>query len=114
MSYFTMTQMALKWVFSKPATSSYPFTPREEIKGSRGWLLFTDEACVYCNVCAKKCPTGALVVNRAEKSLAIDRLSCITCGCCVEVCPKDSLVLDSGHGNPQLVKASEIHQRKET
>ena len=108
-----MTQMALKWAFSKPATTSYPFTPRKELAGSRGWLVFTDDACVYCNVCAKKCPTGALVVNRAEKSLSIDRLSCITCGCCVEVCPKDSLELSSSHGNAQLTKGAETHQRKE-
>jgi len=109
-----MSKLALKWLFDKPATTNYPFEPRQELTGSRGWLVFTDDACVYCNVCAKKCPTGALLVNRAEKTLSIERLSCITCGCCVEVCPKKSLELSSGHGNPQVTKVLELHQRKES
>jgi len=113
MSYFSMSKLALKWVFTTPATTSYPFEPRIEIDGSRGWLVFTDDDCVYCNVCAKKCPTGALQVIRAEKTVTLDRLSCITCGCCVEVCPKDSLKLSSGHGTPQVTKGRESYQRKE-
>ena len=110
MSYFTMSKLALKWAFSKPATTRYPFEPRQELAGSRGWLVFADEQCVYCNVCAKKCPTGAIVVNRAAKTLAIDHLSCITCGCCVEVCPKQSLELTPSHGHPQVTRDHEIHQ----
>ena len=113
MSYFTMSKLALKWVFTKPATTSYPFEPRIALDGSRGWLVFTEDDCVYCNVCAKKCPTGALQVIRAEKTLTLDRLSCITCGCCVEVCPKNSLVLASGHGTPQVTKGRETYKRKE-
>lgn len=110
MSYFTMSKLALKWAFTKPVTTRYPFEPRQELAGSRGWLVFTDENCAYCNVCAKKCPTAAIVVNRAEKTLAIDHLSCITCGCCVEVCPKDSLELIPSHGHTQVTKDHEVFQ----
>ena len=46
----------------QPPTSRYPFEPRLAIAGSRGELVFTKESCVYCTVCAKKCPTGALTV----------------------------------------------------
>jgi len=113
MSYFSMSKLALKWVFNTPATTSYPFEPRIELDGSRGWLVFTEDDCVYCNVCAKKCPTGALQIIRAEKTLTLDRLSCITCGYCVEVCPKDSLSLSSGHGTPQVTKGRETYKRKE-
>jgi formate hydrogenlyase subunit 6/NADH:ubiquinone oxidoreductase subunit I len=113
MSYFSMSKLAFKWMFSTPATTSYPFVPRIEVEGSRGWLVFNDESCVYCNVCAKKCPTGALQVIRAEKTLTIDRLSCITCGCCVEACPKGSFELSPGHGSPQTAKGREIHKKEE-
>ena len=108
MAYFTMSKLALKWAFRKPATSRYPFEPRQMTPGSRGQLTFAKETCVYCNICAKKCPTGALLVNRTRKEWAIDRLMCITCGYCVEACPKKSLGLDPGHGNPAVTKDREI------
>ena len=113
MSYFTMTKLALRWAFRKPATSNYPFEPRKELIGSRGSLVFTEDNCVYCNVCAKKCPTDALVVNRAKKSLGIDRLRCITCGACVDVCPKKSLEFSTNHGAPVTTRTQEIYERKE-
>ena len=52
MSYFPMSKLALKWVFTTPVTTHYPFAPRHELAGSRGWLVFTEDDCVYCNVCA--------------------------------------------------------------
>ena len=109
MGYFQMSKLALKWALKKPPTSRYPFEARKVIAGSRGRLVFTKDNCVYCNVCAKKCPTSALHVNRAEKSFAIERLRCITCGSCVEICPKKSLELSSGHGTPQMTKDLEIY-----
>ena len=108
-----MSKLALKWAFSKPPTTQYPFEPRKALEGSRGWLLFNEANCVYCNVCAKKCPTDALVVNRPEKTWSIDRLRCITCGSCVEICPKKSLDLASAHAAPQVTKEREFHKRKE-
>ncbi len=108
MPYFEMSKLALKWAISKPATTRYPFEPRQPIAGSRGRLVFTKDNCVYCTVCAKKCPTGALAVDRAHKKWAIDRLLCISCGCCVEVCPKKSLELATGHGVPAITKDREI------
>jgi formate hydrogenlyase subunit 6/NADH:ubiquinone oxidoreductase subunit I len=114
MSYFEMSKLALKWAFAKPPTTRYPFEPRKALAGSRGWLLFTEDNCVYCNVCVKKCPTDALLVNRPEKTWSIDRLRCITCGSCVEICPKKSLEFSSDHGSPQVARAREVYKRKET
>jgi NAD-dependent dihydropyrimidine dehydrogenase PreA subunit len=75
MGYFGMSKLALKWALTKPPTTRYPFEPRNPIAGSRGQLVFTKDNCVYCTVCAKKCPTGALLVNRAQKKWAIDRFA---------------------------------------
>ena len=109
MSYFGMSKLALKWALTKPPTTRYPFEPRKAFAGSRGQLIFTKDNCVYCNVCAKKCPTDALLVNRAQKKWAIDRLRCITCGYCVDVCPKKSLKMVEGHGNPIVTRDREFH-----
>lgn len=108
MPYFAMTKLALKWAFRKPVTTRYPFAPRHAIPGSRGELRFTRDSCVYCTVCAKKCPTGALTVNRVLKKWTIDRLLCISCGYCVESCPKQSLQLVPDHGSPAVTKDREV------
>ncbi len=108
MAYFSMSLLALKWAVSKPVTSRYPFEPRQAIPRSRGRLVFAKENCVFCTVCAKKCPTGALRVNRAQKSWAIDRLMCINCGYCVEACPKHSLELTTEHAAPAVTKDREF------
>lgn len=108
MPYLQMSKLALKWAVTRPPTSRYPFEPRRVIVRSRGQLVFTRATCVYCTVCAKKCPTGALLVNRAQKKWAIDRLLCITCGYCVEACPKKSLELSTDHGAPTVTKDREV------
>jgi formate hydrogenlyase subunit 6/NADH:ubiquinone oxidoreductase subunit I len=109
MGYFEMARLALKWAVAKPPTSRYPFEPRRPLPGSRGQLVFTKDNCVYCSVCSKKCPTGALLVNRAQKKWAIDRLRCIHCGYCVEVCPKKSLELTGAHAKPAVTHDREFY-----
>lgn len=108
MSYFRMTGIALKWAFKKPVTSNYPFEPRQALEGSRGRLTFDTETCVYCGVCGKKCPTGALSINRAGRRWSIDRLLCITCGYCIEACPKKSLGLETAHMTPTITRDREV------
>ena len=107
MAYFQMSGLALKWAFRKPPTIRYPFEPRQFISGSRGRLNFSRDTCVYCTVCAKKCPTGALMVHRAQKKWTIDRLMCIGCGYCVEACPKKSLTFSEDHVAPVVTKDRE-------
>ncbi len=109
MPYFAMSRLALRWALKRPVTSQYPFSPRVVLPGSRGRLVFTRDHCVYCTVCAKKCPTGALAVNRTQKRWTIDRLLCISCGYCVEACPKKSLELSAAHGSPTVTKDREFY-----
>ena len=49
--------------------------------------------CVYCTLCAKKCPAGALTVDRAAKTWTLDEDACVACGTCAGVCPKDAIVM---------------------
>jgi len=110
MPYFRMAKLALKWAVRQPATYRYPFAPRQVIALSRGTLVFAKDKCVCCTVCRKKCPTGAIGVNRTQKKWAIDRLRCISCGYCVEVCPKGALSLSTNHGIPTVTKDREIYK----
>ena len=108
MAYFEMSRLALKWAVKHPPTTRYPFRPRQPIPGSRGQLELDKGTCIYCTACAKKCPTGALLVNRPNKKFAIDRLRCISCGYCVEICPKGSLKLTTSHGTPAVTRDREF------
>ncbi len=55
--------------------------------------LVCSDTCVYCTLCARNCPVGALTVDRAEKVWAVDKDTCIQCGLCVSKCPKGALEL---------------------
>ena len=47
--------------------------------------------CVYCTLCAKKCPQEAIQVERASKTWKLDGEKCIGCGLCAASCPKKCL-----------------------
>ena len=67
----------------------------EEVKApSGGEVKFKSENCVYCTLCAKKCPAGAITVDRAEKKWEINKEECIKCGACVEAYRKDALFME--------------------
>ncbi len=55
-------------------------------------IVFDEEKCVRCNLCAKKCPVNALVINK-DKPNTWDKSLCVYCMCCVELCPHDSVHL---------------------
>jgi len=108
MSLFSMTGLVIKWLLRKPYTSRYPFEPRQAIPGSRGTLSVVLSDCTYCTLCAKRCPTGAIEVDRAAKRWTLDRLRCIACNCCVEICPKKCLAMTTAHGVPTVTKDREV------
>lgn len=109
MSFFGMTKTVMRSLFSRPATHLYPFEEKRYFPGSRGRIAIRVEACVFCGLCAKKCPTAALAVNRETKTWTIDRLRCVTCNYCVEVCPKKCLAMQEQHGVPTVTKDREMH-----
>lgn len=97
MPALTMSFRAARGLFQKPVTNRYPFEPRTYFPATRGALVLEETKCTLCVLCEKRCPTGALRVDRTGKTWAIERLKCISCGYCVEVCPKKCLRLDSQH-----------------
>lgn len=47
--------------------------------------------CVACDVCAKRCPEGAI---RVEQVALKDQTKCIGCGTCATGCLADSIRMD--------------------
>ena len=72
----------------KPAEPPKPVEPRPD-----GKPVQDPSKCIYCTFCSRKCPAGALTVDRAAKTWSLDEDMCIGCGNCYEVCPKKAIVL---------------------
>lgn len=53
-----------------------------------------NENCVYCGLCAKKCPKNAISVDRKTKHWDVDKTKCVMCAACAAVCRKDAVHLD--------------------
>lgn len=70
-----------------------PYRPVKAEGGIR--RLHTTEGCVFCGLCAKKCPYGALSVDRQTKQWRVSDRRCRECGLCAAACPKHCLSLDN-------------------
>ena len=73
---------------AEPTPAGAVISPRDD-----GKPVQVPSKCVYCTLCAKKCPAGALTVDRAAKTWTLDEDSCVGCGTCAGVCPKDAIVM---------------------
>ena len=103
-----MTKTALEGLFRKPATVRYPLERKPVYAATRGRIAIEEAKCILCVLCDKKCPTGAIKVDRAGKTWAIDRLRCIQCGYCVEVCPKKCLVMQTMYSPPVVARSVDV------
>ena len=80
----------------KPAKKAAPAegAPQPKVKPRGDGKPANDpDLCVYCTLCAKKCPGGALTVDRAAKTWTLDEDKCIACGACADNCPKGCIVI---------------------
>ena len=88
---FEFIPVILKNALHRPATRNYPKVVRAPFAGDKGHIENDIANCIFCGMCSRKCPAGAITVTRAEKTWAINRFQCITCNACVECCPKKCL-----------------------
>jgi len=90
-----MAGQSLRNLVARPATRRYPVEVRPPFAGARGKIEFDVATCNYCMLCARRCPTLAIRVDRDARVWSIDHLNCIACNACVEVCNKKSLTMSS-------------------
>lgn len=100
--------VALKNLFHRPATRNYPTVKRAPYQGTRGHIQIDISACIYCGLCMRRCPTGALKVDRKEKYWSINRFRCIMCGDCTSCCPKKCLSTAEQYTAPASYKSVDI------
>ncbi|MCL2216727.1 MAG: 4Fe-4S dicluster domain-containing protein [Defluviitaleaceae bacterium] len=87
----------------KPTTYTYPNAPMPKDQLVRGSVGIDIDNCIFCNICAKKCPADAIVMDKARKEWELARFQCVVCGACVELCPKKCLFM-----SPELATASDV------
>lgn len=104
---------AASHIFTKPATTKYPFVKPTLPKDSRGSPVYEITACnvidwgtngsftldvkpivgTHCRVCERDCPVKAIkfVEVEGKKRPQIDLNKCIFCHQCVESCPRAAI-----------------------
>ncbi len=110
MSLMNFTKTELRNLFSRPATRPYPQQPRKYSERTRGHIENNIDVCIFCGLCSRRCPTGAIAVDRAARTWAIHRFSCIQCGYCVASCPKKCLSMHQTYTQPGAQKTEDVLQ----
>jgi ech hydrogenase subunit F len=100
MSLLRMSKTIFKNLAHGPYTVLYPVNQKKKFERTRGKVMVAIDDCLFCGLCQRRCPTGAISVDRARSSWNINRLKCIQCNYCGEVCPKKCLKMNSEYTQP--------------
>ncbi|MDR0309413.1 MAG: 4Fe-4S binding protein [Candidatus Methanoplasma sp.] len=113
MGTFRISGLVLRSLFKRPSTTKHPKVAREWEDGTRGRVLIDAPSCILCGICAKRCPSDALAVDRAGATWEINRMRCVQCSHCVEVCPKKCLIMDKQYTSSsmsEVIETAEIQK----
>ncbi len=113
MSIMNFTGRVMKNLFSKPATTKYPYMKKTFPKATRGHIQISVDDCIFCGICSKRCPSRVIEVDRGQKKWEINRFGCCQCGECVTVCPKKCLSMENQYAAPGAVKTPDVFVQKE-
>lgn len=111
--FLKFSSIALKNLFSKPATRAYPDLPPKSTAATRGSVQIDIDQCVLCGLCMRRCPSEAIKVDRATKTWTIERMGCVQCGDCLSICPKQCLSMDPKYTPPSATKTVHTYQKEE-
>ncbi|MCD8391361.1 MAG: 4Fe-4S binding protein [Firmicutes bacterium] len=104
------TRFAMKNLFSKPVTKNYPAEPNVFTERTRGSIAIDIDSCLFCGMCSRKCPSGAITVDRAARTWSINRMGCVQCENCVNTCPKHCLHTEAQYSAPANHKVIDVIQ----
>ncbi|EPR31591.1 4Fe-4S ferredoxin iron-sulfur binding domain-containing protein [Alkalidesulfovibrio alkalitolerans DSM 16529] len=90
-----MTTNVLKNLVGRYSTRLYPITTRAAFDAYRGELYNEIEKCIFCQNCARKCPSQCISVDKEIGTWVCDPFACVYCGLCVEACPVNCLHMKS-------------------
>lgn len=111
MALMNFTKIAIKNLFSRPATKDYPLKKREYPERSRGHIEIDIDNCIMCSMCQRKCPSGAITVDRNTKTWSIERMGCVQCGLCANSCPKSCLKIVPEYTEPAREKVVDSYSQ---
>ena len=72
----------------KAPETTHAIQPRDD-----GKPVNDPSKCIYCTLCAKKCPQEAITVDRKAKTWVLNEDECVCCGTCQSACPKDAIIM---------------------
>ena len=67
--------------------------------GDRSHIVNNVVKCVFCGMCERNCPAGAITVDRRSRTWRINLEACVNCGTCIDNCPRKCLSLGCYLGN---------------
>ncbi len=115
-----MLPTILKNLFTGYATRLYPVQVREPFENARGHIRFNEDKCTMCGLCAMRCPSVSIIVEKKKNELTFYPARCIVCEVCVEACPSDAIDLifkwrASFYEKPvEVYKSTRLTQLRET
>ena len=80
MSLLTFAKTALGSMVKRPVTVCYPQEKLAAPERLRGHIVNDMNVCICCGMCARRCPAGALAVDRKGGTWSIDPFACVVCG----------------------------------
>ena len=104
-----MWKTVARSLISRSACKMYPTRQAVFFERTRGRIEVASVKCILCTLCAKRCPTGAIIVDREKNIWRIDRFKCILCGNCIEGCKSEALRMANHYAGPTIAKQGESH-----
>ncbi len=68
-----------------------------------------DEKCLFCGICERTCPIGAITVDKKEKRFSLNEGMCIGCGVCTTVCKQEALKLERKERSTPRADAADMY-----
>jgi formate hydrogenlyase subunit 6/NADH:ubiquinone oxidoreductase subunit I len=107
---FTMTPTIMRNLLNPPATRRYPTVVRPPFENARGEIVNDIQICTFCGVCAVKCPSQCITVDKKSATWTCNPFACVYCGVCAESCLSGSLHQKSDYRKPVREKTMIVLQ----